>query len=131
MAFTRTELNSFRTDFASAVAKLEKQYKVEIGIGNISYTDQSFTSKLKVTKTVTSTGKRISGAEVEFGNFCKRFGLEPKDFKKKFSYNGSQFELTGFKPRSPKFPIIATKISDGGSYKLPRRAIQTRDFTLS
>ncbi len=50
MAFTRTELSSFREDFASAVAKLEKQYKVEIGIGNISYTDQSFTSKLKVTK---------------------------------------------------------------------------------
>jgi hypothetical protein len=131
MAFTRTELNSFRTDFASAVAKLEKQYKVEIGIGNISYTDQSFTSKLKVTKTVTSTGKKTSMAQVEFNNLCVRFGFTPKDFKKKFSYNGSEFELTGFKPRSPKFPIIATKISDGGSYKLPRRAIQTREFTLS
>ena len=72
MAFTRTELNSFRTDFASAVAKLEKQYKVEIGIGNISYT-----------------------------------------------------ELTGFKPRSPKFPIVATKIGTDQSYKLPKRAIAT------
>ena len=125
MAFTRTELNSFRTDFASAVAKLEKQYKVEIGIGNISYTDQSFTSKLKVTKTVTSDGKKTSSQEVEFNNLCFRFGLKKGDFKKRFSFNGSEFELTGFKPRSPKFPIVATKIGTDQSYKLPRRAIAT------
>ncbi len=122
MSFTKQELQSFRTDFAKAVAKLEKEYGVEIGLGNISYSAEQFTSKIKVAKTVSSNGQKTSMEEIEFGNLCARFGLTKKDYKRQINFNGKVFELTGFKPRS-RNSLVATDISNGVSYKLPVSAI--------
>jgi hypothetical protein len=123
MGLTKTDLLAIRKAFKNSVKDLEKEFGIELNIGNISYNNNSFSTKLKGTVTTTDDGNSISAEEVEFGNLCFRYGLTKDDYKKKIIFNGKTFILTGFKPRSTKYPIIATNISNGTSYKLPKRAL--------
>ena len=85
MSFTKQELQSFRTDFAKAVAKLEKEYGVEIGLGNISYSAEQFTSKIKVAKTVSSNGQKTSETFVQDLDLPKRITKDKSISMVKFS----------------------------------------------
>ena len=51
---TKPMLNRFRTDFAKAVAELEKEYGVNVNLGNITYDDNEFRTKM-TTKLSSST----------------------------------------------------------------------------
>ena len=51
MKFNNKTLDQFRADFDKAVAELAKKYDVKISMGNIRYTDCSFTTKLTVQNT--------------------------------------------------------------------------------
>ena len=44
----KEKIVKFRGDFEKAVAQLEKEYEVNISLGNISFTSNEFTTKMKV-----------------------------------------------------------------------------------
>ncbi|HHS94437.1 MAG TPA: hypothetical protein ENK63_03760, partial [Rhodobacterales bacterium] len=44
-------------------------------------------------------------------------GLSPDDFGREFSTGREKFRFAGTDPRRPKYPISATRFSDGKSYK--------------
>jgi len=47
---TKTEVKNFRSDFQKAVAQLEKQYGVQIGLGAIRFNDNELRAKMTATK---------------------------------------------------------------------------------
>lgn len=112
----RQTLKNFRADFAEAVKDLSKQYNFDIRLGNISYSDNQFTSKL----TVTAIGDADNGEEARWKESLRRYGhrygLTEDDYDRVImSYDG-QYRLRGIKPRARKYPIVAEK--NGTRYKL-------------
>tara|TARA_R110000851_G_scaffold37986_4_gene97742 strand:+ start:5257 stop:5598 length:342 start_codon:yes stop_codon:yes gene_type:complete len=51
MKFQTTNVKTFRQDFQSAIAKLEKQYDCKINLGNIRFNANELRSKLTATTT--------------------------------------------------------------------------------
>jgi len=47
---TKTEVKNFRSDFQKAVAQLEKQYSVQIGLGTIRFNNNELRAKMTATK---------------------------------------------------------------------------------
>lgn len=46
---TKNEFRSFREDFQKAVEGLEKKYNLSISLGDITYNDEKFTTRLTAT----------------------------------------------------------------------------------
>ena len=119
MKMTPQQLDAFRRSFENAVENLKSKYGVEIELGNIRYTSDSFTSKIKVLNKV--EGKSVT--QVEFDKYCGLFGLTPSDYGRKFTSNGRVFTLTGIKPSRRKYPISGTG-QRGGKYKFTESVVK-------
>ena len=106
MDITKKTLGAFRIDFKSAVKALEGQYGVMVELGNISYTDNSFTSKVTVIN-------GLSEKEVEqniFAHSLDRYGyrfpeITMQHHTEGLRYNGHKIRIVELKS-SPKYPII-------------------------
>lgn len=73
MAITKSELESFRSDFSKTVADLETKYGVKISLGNTRYGDFEFTSRLtvnKVNKDSVIPHKLINTERINRGNWA-------------------------------------------------------------
>jgi hypothetical protein len=120
MEITKKLLMEFREDFKTAVADLEAKYGCAISLGSISYRPTNFTGKIEV---VTSDGD-TSAEEAMFNTYCDRFGLKPHHYQCVFKLRGNDYRLTGIKVRNRKYPIIATNVKNGTSYKLPKSTVE-------
>ena len=117
----KNQFAEFRKESEKALQELAEKYNVNIIAGKIKYTEDSFNLDLQVAK------KEIDGKSFEQSEFeknCFMYGLSPKDYKKEISYGGNSYTITGFKPRSTKYPILA-KRDDGKVYKLPLEIVRT------
>lgn len=113
MNINNKTLHEFGNDLHDALAPLEDKYGVTIRFGNISYTEERFTTKLTVTN-----GQNIEDVErCSFDANVWKFGhlgLERGMFNRVFlTPDGQKLAIRGFNTRSPKYPIIALRISDG------------------
>ena len=106
MDITKKTLGAFRIDFKSAVKALEGQYGVMIELGNISYTDNSFTSKVTVVNGFSKKEVEIN----QFANSLDRYGYRFPEISMRhhiegLHYNGHHIRIVELKT-SPKYPII-------------------------
>jgi hypothetical protein len=113
MNINNKTLHEFGNDLRDALAPLEDKYGVTIRFGNISYTEERFTTKLTVTN-----GQNIEDVErCSFDADVWKFGhlgLERGMFNRVFlTPDGQKLAIRGFNTRSSKYPIIALRISDG------------------
>jgi len=120
MKITRTNLKDFRNDFKTALADLEKTYGVNIDLGNIKFTDNSFHSKMSVINVGGAVGEDVE--KLKFENDCKRYGFKGTDFNKTLISNGTSFKLIGLKPANTKYPCIVENYK--GKYKMSVRAVK-------
>lgn len=123
--FTRDSLKRFRDDFDVAVEELKKKYGVEIELGNISFSSDYFRTKLEVRKAVSSDGSKIDIELEKFKKDAPKVGVSASIYGKEFTYRGRTFKVTGVKPRSSKYPIIAEELGSGTSYKLPKESVSS------
>ena len=84
-------------------------------MGRITFTDTDFRGKLTV-----SCGSADDAAEREFKKYAFRFGLDGSEFGKTFKHGRTSFTISGIKPKSHKYPILA-KNARGTEYKFPAR----------
>jgi len=117
--FTTTELGKFREDFNKVVKELEDKYKVDISMGRISYSTTSFSSKMEVVRSQSEDGSKIDIAFEKFKEHATYMGLKDSDYGRVFTSGRKKYRITGIKPRSPKYPIIAEDVKSGTSYKFP------------
>jgi len=117
MNFDNKGFQDFRRDFEFAMKALGEKHNVSIGMGNISYNEAQFVSKMTVIK----KGGVIEGtshAQINFEQNAELFGLTKGDWNKivKLS-DGTPAKLVGVEPRSHKYPFIVETAS-GKKYKM-------------
>ena len=107
-------IKNFRADFAEAVKDLEEKYGFNIKLGNISYSDSRFTSKLEVTLDTVSPTQRF---EETFKALYKLYGLSEDLLGKSFMSNGLTMKFVGIDSKKRNYPCICTA-NNGKQYKM-------------
>lgn len=119
MIFTKTALNTIRTDLNAALAVVAAKHGITLDFKNISYSDNSFRTTLHGS----SSESAVDNNKSEFERYAARFGINVTAFNETFINRGDTFTIVGIKPRSHKYPILAKQRSNGKTYKMPMSAI--------
>lgn len=112
----KQKTKDLRGSIYAAIKPLENEHDVVFNIGNVTYGDSSCKFKMEVLDNL-SDGKGVDFMELAFKAGCHLFGLTPEDYGKSFHTNGQTFTISGLKPKSRKYPIIATCTGNGKHYK--------------
>ena len=107
MEMNKVELKKFRSEFEKSVAKLEKEFGVEIGMGNMSFDEQKFTTKLTVTNKRTSAQKKSDGKK-SFEVLAPMVGLEKSHYGKTFKQGSKVFTVSGINMKKRKNVVELT-----------------------
>ena len=110
--FNKSNLNTIRKDLEKALAEVSKKHNIGLEIGNISFENSKFTTKL--------TATIGDGSEYERSNFERKsfiYDMPKGWYGKTFTSNGQTFEITGINTRASKSPINFRDIKTQGNYK--------------
>ena len=128
---TKPYLNNFREKFGKTLDEFGEQEDVTIEMGNISYSNNIFNVRLKVT----IAGDAEEAARLQFIDVLesnpylfsdKDHTLVPEDYGVEFTCFSNHYKLVGLKPRSTKYPLVVEKDGkDGKRFKLPLGAYTT------
>jgi hypothetical protein len=113
MKFDRAEVHNIREALETALTPLGKQLGLGIRVGSATYTPRDIRFKVEV-----FSPDAASPAVEQFRVVCHRFGLEPEDLGKGFTWAGRYYTLVGCRRRSTRFPLIG-RAEDGKDYKFP------------
>jgi hypothetical protein len=111
---TELKIATVRNRLQETLNELGREFGFVGSIGTITY------STLGMHMPVTIKNKVVDGkpgAQVEYEVFAGKFGYNPLSFGRTFSYNGDEYVITGVASKAKKFPILATKKSDGRTIK--------------
>jgi hypothetical protein len=117
----RQFLQTVRPELETALADVAARYGVKISLGNCTFSSGAATFKLNIA-TKTESGDVMTPDAEMFKLSAYQFGLKPENLFAEFTYGGERYKLTGLKPRS-RFPIIAQRLSNGKSFKLPIESV--------
>lgn len=120
MRMNRNLLKQLKPEIQDALKELSKKHNVDIRCGSASFGSNHATFKLEIS--LIGEGGEVMTKEAEdFKLYCYRWGLKESDLGRTFNHFGNTFKITGAKPRSSKYPILAEKITGGtgGTYKFP------------
>lgn len=113
----KTILKNFRKDFKEAVKDLEEKYNLEINIGNITYSDVDFQTKLNAV--LIKDGKSVE--QIEFEKYCEYYNLKPSDYNRKLkTQEKGTYYLIGFSPKARTYPYLARKKENNTVYKFKK-----------
>ena len=113
MEFTNAQFKAFRESVTEALKAVEKEFDVEIDFGGYRYSTNDFTSKMTVYKK-SADGK--DREQLDFEKYCTAFGLNADDYNGKVHYQGETWQIVGFNPRAPKYPL-KIRNSQGKTYR--------------
>ncbi len=113
-SFEKSNLMILRTEFAKAVAGVEKTYGIKFDLGNISFLDKEFTSRLKVyivDPKLVKSGDPNAAKKLRFAENVRKhgwkMGINVKDLGKLVELGRSGLcEFVGCKDRDSKMPLI-------------------------
>jgi hypothetical protein len=125
MKTDKASFKQFRTDFAKAVAALETKHSIKLSLGNISYDDYGFRTKLEAVIGTADNQKdgELLSFKADYMRHCSSYGLTPQQWLTEVELNGRKYKIVGIAPRSRKYPIIAEK-TDGKFCKIPASYVQ-------
>ena len=125
MRFDRRNLELFRKEFIDAVRELSEKHKVTISLGNISYTDSKFHTKMEVVsqEALQAAGgdfltPHLAKLKLDFRRNAPYYGMD-FNYGKVIFKNGKNFILVGVKSRASKFPLVGMDLKTEKCYKLP------------
>lgn len=123
----RTNLKLLREQINQALVQVGNRHGIKLTAGNASFSDFNAAFKLEV-QTI-QDGNVISKDAQTFLDYAQLLGLSKDMLNQEFETMGRVYKLTGYKPRSTKYPFIAER--DGKSYKLPSYAVKAEYFKNS
>lgn len=121
MKIDKQSLSTFRKDFQNSIKELETKYGVKIGLGNISYTQSEFHTKLLVLVNNSNSDKSINEikVETEFLQYSELLGMKKEYLGKTFVDGNYTYKIVGCKMSSRKYPIIVERLVDKKQFKYP------------
>ena len=121
-SFDRPTVKALRVDLDSALAKVAKEYGIEISTGNISFSGDNCSIKVKAS-VIGNDGTVMTKEATDFARYAKLHGLDAK-VGDTFMNAGTVYTITGWKSRSSKYPVTAISSQDGKTYKVPVRMVK-------
>jgi hypothetical protein len=128
-AFDKQNLKTLRADIDAAFAAIRQKHGVSISIGNISYSPEKATSRVTIVAVgdpnLASDPRAAAAVKMQsdFKLYASSFGLKAEQYGAIIKHGRDSYKLVGFAPRSPRFPILATNLTNGKTFKLPESAI--------
>lgn len=114
MKFDRKNIKDLRIQIQDLLDNAFDGSEVDIKVENISFSPSEATIKLSAF----AEGAE-EAAKAEWDMYCHRFDMSPSDFGREFTSRGTRYKIVGLKTGRPKFPIMAERMSDNASYKMP------------
>jgi hypothetical protein len=116
MSFDKSTIKALRPKIEAALQELAEAEGISIDLGSARFDSSNCTFKL-ILSTVNTDGT-VNTKEGEDFKFYgpNRYGLKAEALDATFTRQGEQWTITGCKPRSSKYPILA-KNRNGKTYK--------------
>ena len=108
----RETLRMVRARMERALEPL-KEIGIHAEVGHISYTGQNATVKVEIS-VIGEGGEIVTKEATAYDLYREMRGLPERGSQ--FISGGSTYTITGFKPRSTKFPVMVTR-ADGKTFK--------------
>jgi len=119
------ECERIRDAVDAALKETGERLGMTFRAGNMSYDPDGLSVTIKLAGSVDGEdGEAVDPMVQEFKRHCDQFDLRPDHLGKEIKLEGTTFRIVGLKPRSPKFPIIGQRVSDGKRFKLPLKGVQ-------
>ena len=118
-------LTMIRKALEPALQAMGEQYGITLTVGRGSYGGETGTLKIELA-TLGENGEAETTAAKEFKQYAGMVGLEPTDLGRRFVSNGEEYEVSGLKLRNRKYPVLATKVSNGKVYKFTAMVVRLR-----
>lgn len=123
ISIDRPTAKHIAAEIETALADVAQRLGVKITVGSTRFTDKNAKIKIEVA-TISSDGQVRSEAAESFGIYAYRYGLQPSDMGKTFTWSGHTYAISGCAPRSHKYPILAKRLSDGKTYKFAAKLVK-------
>lgn len=111
--FDRTTLAVLRADIDAALAEISKKHGITLGIGGITFTNTSFTTKISAAIVQGDTTAELDSDIdprwiVAFNRRAPLYGFKSTDINKKFTIRNQEYTLVGWRPNA-KHKIVARR----------------------
>lgn len=95
---------------------------IKVTPGSGKFDNSSFTTHFTFIEP-SESGNFVTKEESDYKSYASMFGLESIPFGSTFSANGSSYKICGLKPRSGKYPVLATCSSNGKTFKFSPESV--------
>ena len=107
-----------------ALTEVGKEFGISLKYEGGRYSATNCTFKIEAS-VIGGDGKVVTREVEDFNRYCGLYNLLPKDLGKTITTaEGDRYTLVGLAMKSSKFPILATKLSNGKVYKLLESTVQ-------
>lgn len=89
-----------------SVTPLADEFGIVIDVGNCSFNAKNCRFQLKLAVR-DSNGNPLTEESESFKRFAEQFGFEAADLGRKFVHQGHPYTISGLRPKSRKYPVIA------------------------
>ena len=99
--FTKSGLKTIRASLNKAFREVEEAHGIKLNIGNISFDDTTFRTKLEAS-IVNEKGIVEDRERTDFTKYATMFDLNPEWLDKEIVLNGRTFTITGLNTKASK-----------------------------
>ena len=99
--FTKGDLKVIRVAINTALREVEEAHGIKLNIGNISFDDTTFRTKLEAS-IVNEKGIVEDRERTDFTKYATMFDLNPEWLDKEIVLNGRTFTITGLNTKASK-----------------------------
>jgi hypothetical protein len=122
-SFDRTTMRALGREIEDAVAAVAAKHGISLKYAGGTFDANNFTMKI-AGATIAQNGDVITKAHADFEKYAPIFGLAPTDLGRQFrTPAGKEYRISGLKPASSKFPVLATQVGTGKTFKFPAGAV--------
>ena len=116
--------NQLQQELFDACQKVAKSHGLVVEGGELNDIDlrNSFSIDFRVGIPL-SDGRLYSPDKALFQALAPQFGLMSSDYQKTFSFRGNLYKIVGLNPNRPKYPILASRVTDGKSFKFTASSV--------
>jgi len=109
-------LTTLDAEIRAAIAPIAEKYGVEFRRGRGVYGGANGSLKIEIS-TIGDDGKAITQEAEDYKRYASWHEMDPTALGREFSVGIYRYTIVGLKPKSPKYPVIGRRISDGKEYK--------------
>ena len=123
--FNQTNVGAILEECREALAPIAEKYGLVLDRKGRTYHHDALPVMFQMlVKKTDEDGNVITADGKAFIEQAVFYGLKPEDLGQEFTSRGKKFRITGLKPRSRKYPVLAEEVATGKTYKFPAEAVK-------